>query len=140
MPCETRSILAVESAVPAGSLSAAAEVVLRHAGQAGDAGPSFLANLRRGESVPLAEVAELARALHVLEEESRDASMLDRRVVYALHRLAFEAQVLHTDAWPGAFDDWTVDTLRAVQEAVDRILSGQDIRYYTPGSRPEVPL
>jgi hypothetical protein len=130
---------AAESAVQAGRLSASAEVVLRHAAQSGADGPSFLANLRRGESVPLAEVAELARALHVLEAEARDASLMDRRLVYALHRLAFESQVLHTDAWPGAFDDWTVDTLRAVQEAVDRILSGQDIRYYTPGSRPEIP-
>ena len=56
--------------------------------------------------------------------------MLDRRLAFALHRLAFESQILHTDAWPGAFDAWTVDTLRAVQEAVERILSGQDIRYY----------
>lgn len=138
-PSPGRPVMAVESTVPGGSLSTSAQVVLRHAGQAGDDGPSFLANLRRGESVPLAEVAELARALHVLEEESRDASVMDRRVVYALHRLAFESQVLHTDAWPGAFDDWTVDTLRAVQEAVDRVLSGQDIRYYSPGSRPEIP-
>jgi hypothetical protein len=117
-----------------GRFSPSAEVVLRHAALAGEEGPSFLASLRRGESVPVAEIAELARALHLLEAESRDATALDRRLVYALHRLAFEAQVLHTDAWPGAFDEWTVDTLRAVQEAVDRILSGQDIRYYTPGS------
>jgi hypothetical protein len=45
--------------------------------------------------------------------------------------------VLHTDAWPGAFDEWTVDTLRAVQEAVERILSGQDIRYFSDDSGPE---
>jgi len=126
-----------ESVVPVRPLSPAAEVVLRHALQAGDAGPSFLARLRRGESAAVSEVAELARALHELEKESRDATMMDRRLVYALHRLAFEAQVLHTDAWPGVFDEWTVDTVRAAQEAVDRILSGQDIRYYSPRSRPE---
>jgi hypothetical protein len=125
---------AVESVRP---LSPAAEVVLRHALQAGEEGPSFLARLRRGESAAVSEVAELARALHELEKESRDATMMDRRLVYALHRLAFEAQVLHTDAWPGVFDEWTVDTVRAAQEAVDRILSGQDIRYYSPRSRPE---
>jgi hypothetical protein len=129
-----------ESLVVAENLSAAAQVVLRHAGQGGENGLSFLANLRRGESVPMAEVAELARALHVMEEESRGATVMDRRVVYALHRLAFESQILHTDAWPGAFDDWTVDTLLAVQEAVDRILSGQDIRYPSAGSPREGPL
>jgi hypothetical protein len=135
-----RPAMTVRSNVPAGGLGAAAEVVLRQAGLTGDDGPSFLVNLRRGESVPMAEVAELARALHVLEVDSREATMMDRRLVYALHRLSFESQVLHTDAWPGAFDEWTVDTVRAVQEAVDRILSGQDIRYYSPGSRPEIPL
>jgi hypothetical protein len=117
-------------------LSPSALVVLRHAALLVDNGPSFLASLRRGEAVPVAAVAELARALQDLEDEARDASSLDRRLAYALHRLAFEGQVLHTDAWPGAFDAWTVDTLRAVQEAADRILSGQDIRYEspTPGS------
>jgi hypothetical protein len=132
---------APEPAVPATRLSPAAEVVLRHAlleGEGGD-GPSFLASLRRGEAAGVAAVAELARALHDLEKESREATMIDRRLVYALHRLAFEAQVLHTDAWPGAFDDWTVDTVRAVQEAVERILSGQDIRYNSPRWRPEDP-
>ena len=135
-----RSILAVESAVPAGSLSAAAEVVLRHAGQAGDAGPSFLANLRRGESVPLAEVAELARALHVLEEESRDASMHGSagRLRPAPARLRGAGPAHRCLA--GRVRRLDGRHLRAVQEAVDRILSGQDIRYYTPGSRPEVPL
>ncbi len=129
--------VAAEVDMPARRLSPAAEVVLRHALQAGDEGPSFLARLRRGESAAVSEVAELARALHELEKESRDATMMDRRLVYALHRLAFEAQVLHTDAWPGVFDEWTVDTVRAAQEAVDRILSGQDIRYYSPRSPSE---
>jgi hypothetical protein len=128
-----------EPALPASRLSPAAEVVLRHALLAGEDGSSFLASLRRGEAAGVAAVAELARALHDLEKESREATLMDRRLVYALHRLAFEAQVLHTDAWPGAFDDWTVDTVRAVQEAVERILSGQDIRYNSPRWRPEDP-
>jgi hypothetical protein len=77
---------------------------------------------------------ELLQALNALEIEYRDAKNLDRRVAYALHRLAFEGQVLHTEAWPGSLDQETVNLLRSVQEAVDRILSGEDIRYYPTGS------
>jgi len=109
--------------------SHAARVVLRHAGQDGDDPVSFLACLRRGDPVPPPEVAELAQALHDLENATQSTPTMDRRLAFALHRLAFESQILHTDAWPGAFDAWTVDVLRAVQEAVERILSGQDIRY-----------
>ena len=80
----------------------------------------------------MAEIAELAR---------RDCQTLEAEHARGRRRSTagspspctgsrFEGQILHTDAWPGAFDAWTVDTLRAVQEAVDRILSGQDIRYY----------
>ena len=53
-------------------------------------------------------------------------------MAHALHRLALESQVLLTDAWPGAFDARMIATIRTVQEAVERILSGQDIRYYPP--------
>ncbi|HMB03331.1 MAG TPA: hypothetical protein VKP69_06265, partial [Isosphaeraceae bacterium] len=118
-------------------LTPSAQVVLRHSGQAGDDPQAFLPSLRRGESAPLAEIAALARALQSLEAEYQGAVMIPRQVAYALHRLALEAQVLHTDAWPETFDAWTVDTIRAVQEAVDRVLSGQDIRYYPTDSRPE---
>jgi hypothetical protein len=120
-------------------LSPSAEVVLRQAGQSVLDPQAFLPSLRRGVSAPVAEIAELARALQLLEAEYQGASLIPRQVAYALHRLALEAQVLHTDAWPGAFDDWTVDTIRAVQEAVDRVLSGQDIRYYPTEPRPEAP-
>lgn len=120
-------------------LSPAAKTVLHHAGQLGDDPSAFLPSLRRGESVAVSEVADLARALQTLEVETRDARVLDRRVAFALHRLAYEGQILHTDAWPGTLDEWTVDALRAVQEAVERILSGQDIRYYPNESRPEDP-
>ena len=76
-----------------------------------------------------------------LEAEYQGAGTIHRQVAYALHRLALEAQVLQTDAWPGGdFDAWTVDTIRAVQEAVDRVLSGEDIRYYPTDFRPEDPL
>ena len=71
-------------------------------------------------------------ALNALEVEYREARAIDRRVAYALHRLAFEAQILHTDAWPGSLDAETVGLIRVVQEAVDRVLSGEDIRYYPP--------
>jgi hypothetical protein len=120
-------------------LSAAAMTVLRHSGQAGVEDPmTFLSALRRGEAVAASEVAELTRALTALEEEYRDCDTIDRRLAYALHRLAFEAQVLHTDAWSGTFDAWTVSVIRNVQEAVDRILSGQDIHYYpTDEPKPE---
>jgi hypothetical protein len=111
-------------------ISHSALVILHHAGQGDDDPSAFLRRLRRGESVSANEIAELARALQTLEVETRDANSLSRRVAFALHRLAYEGQILHTDAWPGVFDDWTVDTLHAVQEAVERILSGQDIRYY----------
>jgi hypothetical protein len=83
--------------------------------------------------VPPAELAELAQALHSLEVELRPASVMDRQLIFSLHRLAFESQILHTDAWPGVFDHWTVDMLHAVQESVERILSGEDIRYLSRG-------
>jgi hypothetical protein len=140
-----RPVVAVASGAEDGP---AAEVVLRHAGQAGDDPYAFLPCLRRGEAVSPAVVAELAQALADLEKRCRDDRAMDRRLTFALHRLAFESQILQTDAWPGTFDIWTVDMVRAVQEAVERILSGQDIRYYPvpassgepgPSTQPETP-
>ncbi len=118
--------------MPTAGPSPAALAVLRHAAMADDDPNGFLATLRRGESVPEPVVGELLQALNALEVEYRNAAAIDRRVAYALHRLAFEGQILHTDAWAGALNAETVNTLRIVQEAVDRILSGEDIRYY-PG-------
>lgn len=119
------------------AVDAATHVVMTQAAQRGDDPLGFLACLRRGESVSMASVSALAQALQSLEENLESARTIDRTLAYALHRLAFESQVLHTDAWPGAYDEWTVETLRAVQEYVDRILSGQDIRYYPDAARPE---
>jgi hypothetical protein len=113
----------------------AMEVLARHVGM-GDDDRAFLPCLRRGEPVSAAKVAELTRALGQLEEEHRGADVLDRRMAHALHRLALESQVLLTDAWPGAFDDRVIAAIRAVQEGVERILSGQDIRYYPSPSEP----
>ncbi len=111
----------------------AQEIILRHAAS-GDSDPSaLLPSLRRGERVAPEEAAELLRALAGLEGQLREADRLDRGLAYALHRLAFEGQVLLTDG-PAllAADPATVDLLRTVQEAVDRVLSGEDIRYYSP--------
>jgi hypothetical protein len=112
--------------------SDAARVVLRHAGQGSTDPISFLACLRRGEPVPQNEYTELAQALRELESMTRSERSLDRQLAFALHRLAYESQVLHTDAWPGAFDASMVVVIRDVQESVERILSGQDIRYSSP--------
>ena len=90
---------------------------------------AFLPCLRRGDAVPTLRSAELIRALDQLEMEHRGAEVLDRRMAHALHRLALESQVLLTDAWPGVFDARMIAAIRTVQEAVERILSGQDIRY-----------
>jgi hypothetical protein len=106
----------------------ALDLLFRHVGQGGDES-AFLPCLRRGVPVSAARSAELLNALARLELEHRGAEVLDRRMAHALHRLALESQVLLTDAWPGVFDEPMIATIRAVQEAVERILSGQDIRY-----------
>ena len=113
--------------------SEAADVILRHAAMGVDDPGAFLPALRRGESIGAEIAQELLQALADLEVEFRDAPRLDRRLAYALHRLAFEGQVLLTDAWAGAAEPSTVDVLRVVQEAVDRVLSGEDIRYFSEG-------
>jgi hypothetical protein len=108
----------------------ALEAVLSHVGPGDHEPHGFLPSLRRGQPLSPAGVSELMAALHQIEADQRGASMLDRRLAYALHRLALESQVLLTEAWPGVFDDRTIGAIRAVQEMVERILSGQDIRYY----------
>ena len=106
-----------------------ADAILRHAGLTGPDPDGFLPCLRRGE-IPKAEtVEELAGLLIGLDRELAGAGQIDRRLAHALHRLALESQVLHTDAWPNAFDNWTIDAIRAVQAAVDRILSGESDSY-----------
>ncbi len=122
-------------APPKPGRSTAAGSVLRHAAAGVDDPSAFLPSLRRGEPIAPEVAAELLRALADLETELRDAPGLDRPLAYALHRLAFEGQVLLTDAWPGtAADPATIDVLRIVQEAVDRVLSGEDIRYFADGA------
>ena len=108
---------------------ASAEVLARHVGLVDDE-HGFLPCLRRGKAVPRARIAELLRTLTQLEIDYREAPAIDRWTAHALHRLALESQVLLTDAWPGAFDESMIAAIRSVQEAVERVLSGQDIRYY----------
>ncbi len=117
----------------------AVEIVRRHAGFDGD-DRGFLACLRRGVPVPPVQSNELIRTLNQLDLEHRDTGVLDRRLSHALHRLALESQVLLTDAWPGVFDARMIAVIRAVQESVERILSGQDIRYYPrTAAKPTAP-
>ena len=129
------SIITLKPTVRPMSDQTAMEIIARHVG-AGDDERGFLPCLRRGEAVPFGKVAELTKALGDLEDELRGAQVVDRRTAHALHRLALESQVLLTDAWPGAFDERVVAAIRTVQEAVERILSGQDIRYYPPPAAP----
>ena len=119
-----------ERIVPEVMDGTALEAVLSHVGPGDHEPHGFLPSLRRGQPLSPAGVSELMAALHQIEADQRGASMLDRRLAYALYRLALESQVLLTEAWPGVFDDRTIGAIRAVQEMVERILSGQDIRYY----------
>jgi hypothetical protein len=122
-------IVSLKPAVLKMSDSSASEVIARHAG-AGEDQFGFLPCLRRGEPVPAVKSAELIYALNQLEEELKGSELIERRTAHGLHRLALESQVLLTDAWPGVFDERVITNIRTVQEAVERILSGQDIRYY----------
>ncbi len=115
--------LPAEPTMPAPDPSAA--ILIRHAGLSDEDPLAFLPCLRRGDVPPLATVEELGAALVQLDRSVAGATTLDRRLAHALHRLALESQVLHTDAFPGAFDQWTVESIRAVQAAVERILSGE---------------
>jgi hypothetical protein len=102
------------------------DIVWKHVGDGGGDHNGFLAHLRRGEQVPPPASAELLAALRILEDENRGSSGLERRLAYALYRLALESQVLLTEAWPGAFDDTTIAAIRSVQDRVERILSGSE--------------
>ena len=119
-----------ERIVPEVMDGTAIEAVLAHVGPGDHEPQAFLPSLRRGQPPSPAGVSELMAALHQIEADQQGASMLDRRLAYALYRLALESQVLLTEAWPGVFDDRTIGAIRAVQEMVERILSAPEIRYY----------
>ncbi|MDB5353262.1 MAG: hypothetical protein JWN86_4509 [Planctomycetota bacterium] len=125
---------------PLAESSASQATIFRHASVGTDDPSAFLATIRRGEAIGASVVSELLGALVCLEDELRNAANLDRRLAYALHRLAFEGQVLLTDSpSEAAADPATVDALRRVQEAVDRVLSGEDIRYFSDPLHPDGP-
>ena len=125
---------------PDDAIRASRETVFRHASLGADDASAFLATIRRGEAIAADVANELLLALLDLENQLREVTRLDRRLAYALHRLAFEGQVLLTDSpTQAAADPATVDALRRVQEAVDRVLSGEDIRYYSDPSSLDGP-
>jgi hypothetical protein len=98
-------------------------VALRHAALEApfDAG-AFLVQLRRGQAVASAQVSDLLAALASLEHALGDGQPLDRQLARALHRLAYEPQVLITEAWPAlARDLTTLQVVREVQSAAERI-------------------
>lgn len=110
-----------------------ADVVRRHAGLGREDRWSFLPCLRRGEPAPASMVDELIEALERLARENPESPVLERRLSYALYRLALESQVLLTEVWPGAFDERTVLAIRAVQAAVERNFTGRDQAAVEPG-------
>ncbi len=106
-------------------LDEAAQTILRHAGLLPTDRPAFLPALRRGEPIATETSQELIATLVALEARWRGAPTIERRVAYAVYRLAFEGQVLITDAWlNAAVEQGTVDLLRTIQQYSDRILSG----------------
>jgi hypothetical protein len=118
---------------PPPPVAEAAAIVVRHFAGAGEPPPALLASLRRGEAIDPDAARELLDALTILERALRERPSIDRRLAFALHRLAFESQILISDAFPAlGSDPATVETLRLVQEGVDRVLSGEDIRYESP--------
>ncbi len=118
--------------VPGGVLNE----IYRHAGMDEADSSGFLPTLRRGEIPPVRLVDDLLTALGELESRLANAHEIERRLAYALHRLGFEGQVLLTDSMSEAGSDpATIHRLRRVQEAVDRVLSGEDVRYF-PGADP----
>jgi hypothetical protein len=127
---------ATERIVPEVLDTTSIELVISHVAPGGQDPGAFLPSLRRGESVAPSRVEELVVALRRVELDLQGATLLDRRLSYALHRLALESQVLLTEAWPGVFDERMVTAIRYVQEMVERILSGQDIRYYQTVESP----
>jgi hypothetical protein len=114
----------------------AVEVILRHAGLRGNDPDAFLTALRSDGKLHPQVGPELIQALADLEAESRHAPVLDRLLCFALHKLAFEGQILVTEGTRNvAMEESIVDLLRLIQERVDRVLSGQDIRYFSSHDR-----
>jgi hypothetical protein len=101
-------------------------VALRHAAlEAPFDARAFLALLRRGQTVGSAQVDELLDALETLVAAFDGGRPLDRELARSLHRLAYEPQVLISEAWPAlAHDQATLLAIREVQNSVERIFEG----------------
>lgn len=126
------------SSMESSLISTASGVILRHAALEGDDPTAFLPTLRRGEPLELETTRELLLALRDLEAGLQGSELIERKLAFALHRLAYEGQILLTESSPrAAVDRPTLDSLRLVQEAVDRVLSGEDIRYFSTDNRLE---
>jgi len=108
----------------ADTLALAKMEVIRHAGLAtsNDTG-TFLATLRLGE-VPSESAADsLLSALEILDHGMASDEVVPRDLAGALYRLAYEPQVLLTEAWPVlAQDEFTLRLVRRVQAGVEQIL------------------
>ena len=113
------------------------QTLMKHLGSGQHDPGAFLPVLRRGQQIEPASLAELISALARVELDQQGVSVLERGLAYALHRLGLESQVLLTEAWPGIFNTHTISGIRSVQELVERILSGQDIRYYQGTKSPD---
>ncbi len=103
--------------------------VLRQAGLQEPVDPSaFLVALRQGESPGESGFLSLIQALEALERSLTQDQPLDRELAYALHRLAYEPQVLLSEAWPAlAQDQATLQGVRMIQTLVERIFKGPGV-------------
>ena len=98
--------------------------VLYHAALGGEPPPAVLASLRLGIAVEPDAARELVEALEALGDRLHGTTVIDRRLAFALHRLALESQILLTESWPGlAGDPLQVEVLRRVQDLVDRLFA-----------------
>ena len=84
---------------------------------------TMLGCLRSGTPVGAAIAATLFDVLEVVAEQLRRSDEIPTGLCHLLFRLAFEPQVLLTEAWPQlAGDPTTLRAVRTVQELVESIL------------------
>ncbi len=113
----------------------AVATILQHAGINDPQQRGLLSRLRASDQIDPNAFFGLWNALEQLENSLRESPILDRRLGFALHRLGFEGQILVSEPVSGTvFEEHVIQFVRLIQEKVDRILSGQDIRY-SLGSR-----
>lgn len=118
-----------------GDLEEPYRVVLYHAALDGEPPPALLASLRAGIAVEIDAAHELIAALYTLQDRLQGATALDRRLAFALHRLALESQILLTETWPGlAGDPLQTEILRRLQDHIDGLFAGQPPSSAPPAS------